>query len=50
MTDAESRWWGWQVSERHAGLTHQYRDVRFAELGSGLGAGTPWGRADHQAA
>jgi hypothetical protein len=29
MNDAESRWWHWQVSERHGGLTHQYRDARF---------------------
>ncbi|MGH3277954.1 MAG: hypothetical protein ACRDNW_02315 [Trebonia sp.] len=29
MNDAESRWWQWQVSERHGGLTHQYRDTRF---------------------
>lgn len=29
MNDAESRWWRWIVSERHGGLTHQYRDARF---------------------
>jgi hypothetical protein len=27
--DAESRWWHWLVTERHGGLTHQYRDARF---------------------
>jgi hypothetical protein len=32
MTDLESRWWNWHVSERHGGLTHQYRDARFAVL------------------
>ena len=50
MTDAESRWWGWQVSERHAGLTHQYRDARFADEDRGLAVGAPGGRADRQAA
>src|SRR5690349_2735442 len=25
MGDAESRWWRWLVTERHGGLTHQYR-------------------------
>jgi hypothetical protein len=29
-TDEEARWWHWQVSERHGGLVHQYRDERFA--------------------
>ena len=32
MTDTESRWWRWQVSERHGGLTRQYRDARFDTL------------------
>lgn len=32
MNDAESRWWHWQVSERHGGLTHQYRDARFEAM------------------
>ncbi|HEY6492142.1 MAG TPA: hypothetical protein VIZ43_02640 [Trebonia sp.] len=30
--DAEARWWGWQVTERHGGLGRQYRDTRFALL------------------
>jgi hypothetical protein len=32
MTDAEAQWRQWNVTERHGGLTHQYRDVRFAAL------------------
>jgi hypothetical protein len=32
MTDAEAQWRHWDVTERHGGLTHQYRDVRFAAL------------------
>jgi hypothetical protein len=31
-SDAEARWWRWQVSERWGGLVHQYRDPRFASL------------------
>lgn len=31
-SDAEARWWGWQVTERHGGLVHQYRDPRFSML------------------
>ena len=30
--DAESRWWHWLVTERHGGLTHQYRDARFEAM------------------
>lgn len=30
-TDAEARWWHWQVTERSGGLVHRYRDVRFDE-------------------
>ncbi len=29
-SDAEARWWRWQVTERRGGLVHQYRDPRFA--------------------
>jgi hypothetical protein len=29
MGDAEAQWWHWNVTERHGGLVHQYRDVRF---------------------
>lgn len=29
-SDAEARWWRWQVTERLGGLVHQYRDPRFA--------------------
>jgi len=50
MTDLESQWWNWHVSERHGGLTHQYRDARFADQERGLAVGTLWGRADRQAA
>jgi hypothetical protein len=32
MGDAESRWWRWLVTERHGGLTHQYRDARFEAM------------------
>ncbi len=32
MTDAEARWWRWQVTERSSGLIHQYRDARFGVL------------------
>jgi hypothetical protein len=28
-SDTEARWWHWQVTERHDGLVHQYRDARF---------------------
>ena len=31
-TDTESQWWHWYLAERHGGLTHQYRDARFADL------------------
>jgi hypothetical protein len=31
-TDAEARWWHWQVTERWGGLVHQYRDARFDVL------------------
>ena len=31
-TDAEARWWHWQVTERCGGLVHQYRDARFDVL------------------
>jgi hypothetical protein len=31
-TDAEARWWHWQVTERCGGLVHQYRDARFDAL------------------
>jgi hypothetical protein len=31
-SDAEARWWHWQVTERCAGLFHQYRDARFEVL------------------
>lgn len=31
MNDTESPWWHWHVSERHGGLTHQYRDARFGD-------------------
>jgi hypothetical protein len=31
-TDAEARWWHWQVTERCGGLIHQYRDARFDVL------------------
>jgi hypothetical protein len=31
-SDAEARWWHWQVNERCGGLVHQYRDARFAVL------------------
>jgi hypothetical protein len=31
-TDAEARWWHWQVNERCGGLVHQYRDTRFDVL------------------
>ena len=50
MTDLESQWWNWHVSERHGGLTHQYRDTRFADQGRALAAGTLRGRAGRQAA
>ena len=50
MTDLESQWWNWHVSERHGGLTHQYRDPRFADSDRGLAVGTTWGRADRQSA
>jgi hypothetical protein len=30
--DAESQWWHWYVTERHGGLSHQYRDARFEAL------------------
>jgi hypothetical protein len=46
MTDLESQWWNWHVSERHGGLTHQYRDARFADSGRELTVGTCGGRAD----
>jgi hypothetical protein len=32
MTDAEARWWHWQVTERCGGLVHQYLDARFEVL------------------
>jgi len=32
VTDAEARWWHWQVAERWGGLVHQYRDARFDVL------------------
>ena len=32
MTDAEARWWYWNVTERCGGLVHQYRDSRFELL------------------
>jgi hypothetical protein len=28
-TDAEARWQGWQIIERHGGLSRRYRDRRF---------------------
>jgi hypothetical protein len=31
-TDAEARWWRWQVTERWDGLVHQYQDARFEVL------------------
>ena len=31
-SDAEARWWRWQLTERWGGLVHQYRDPRFALL------------------
>jgi hypothetical protein len=27
--DAEARWRGWQIIERHGGLSRRYRDPRF---------------------
>ena len=32
MSDAEARWWYWQVTERGGGLVRQYRDERFQGL------------------
>jgi len=29
-SDAEARWWHWNVAEYHGGLSRQYRDARFA--------------------
>jgi hypothetical protein len=29
LGDAEAQWRHWNVTERHGGLVHQYRDVRF---------------------
>ena len=29
ISDAEARWWHWQVTERSRGLVRQYRDARF---------------------
>ncbi len=31
-SDAEARWWHWQVTERCGGLVRQYRDARFEVL------------------
>ena len=31
-SDAEARWWHWQVTERRGGLARQYRDARFEVL------------------
>jgi hypothetical protein len=32
MTDAEARWWHWEVTERCGGLARRYCDARFAAL------------------
>jgi hypothetical protein len=31
-SDAEARWWHWQLTERWGGLVHQYQDARFDVL------------------
>ena len=36
LTDAEAGWRGWQVTELKSGLARQYRDTRFAPLGTPL--------------
>jgi hypothetical protein len=39
LTDAEARWWHWQVTERCGGLIHQFRDARFDRFRPGRAAG-----------
>ena len=36
LNDAEAGWRGWQVTELKNGLARQYRDARFATLGTPL--------------
>jgi hypothetical protein len=39
LNDAEAGWRRWQVSELKSGLARQYRDARFATLGTPLDQG-----------
>jgi len=39
VNDAEAGWRGWHVAERKSGLARQYRDARFATLGTPLDPG-----------
>jgi hypothetical protein len=40
-TDAEARWWHWQVTERQDGLGRRYRDPRFDPDGGSLALPAP---------